>query len=264
MLFVVSCGNDNPGNADKATLVVTLTDAPFPYESVDYVNVTINKIEIKSVDAGIGSPFMTMSEKVQTFNLIELQNGVTAELVEMDLPVGDYDLIRFYVQKAEIKVKDNPVPFDLDIPSGVQTGIQALVSPPIEVVSGISAELLLDFDISKSFMVMGNPETPAQINGFKFQPVVRGINMTTAGRVSGFVKDASGAVVQGAEVWVKQDSVETTSGSDATGAYALIALPAGIYTAYATKADHDTVAIQNVEVVAGNESKHDFTLSALE
>ena len=63
---------------------------------------------------------------------------------------------------------------------------------------------------------------------------------------------------------MKQDSVETTSGSDATGAYALVALPAGIYTAYATKADYDTVAIQNVEVVVGNESKHDFTLSVLE
>ena len=88
--------------------------------------------------------------------------------------------------------------------------------------------------------------------------------MATAGRINGVVSDNSGSALEGAQVWVKQDSIETTGSSDATGAYALIALPEGMYTAYATKAEHDTVAIQDIEVVAGNQSTHNFSLRTLQ
>jgi len=38
-------------------------------------------------------------------------------------------------------------------------------------------------------------------------------------------------------------------------------LPAGTYSAFATKAGYDTVTVPNVEVIAGNQTLQDFTLT---
>jgi len=38
-------------------------------------------------------------------------------------------------------------------------------------------------------------------------------------------------------------------------------VPAGNYSVYTTKADHDTVSASGLEVVAGNETHQDFELT---
>ena len=43
----------------------------------------------------------------------------------------------------------------MKVPSGEQTGIKVFIDPGIHVEGGISAELLLDFDLSKSFVMRG-------------------------------------------------------------------------------------------------------------
>jgi len=260
LVFMVRCGDDNVSGGDVGTLVVRLTDAPFPIDLVDEANVTINKIELRESADG-DDPFLTLIEDAQLqFNLLDLQNDVTANLVQIDIDVGSYNLVRLFVTEPNVLLKDE-TNFDLTVPSGAQTGIKIFIDPAIEVVGGLTSELLLDFDVSKSFVVQGNPNTPAGINGFIFTPVIRAVNMSTAGRITGLVTDNSSAVLPNAEVWIEQESVVSATFTDETGAYALIGVPAGNDSVYTTKADHDTVSASGLEVVAGNETHQDFELT---
>ena len=259
--FMIGCGDDNVTDGDVGTLVVRLTDAPFPIDLVDEANVTINKIELRESADG-DDPFLTLIEDVELpFNLLDLQNDVTGDLVQIEIPVGSYNLVRLYVSEANVILKDG-TNFDLTIPSGAQTGIKIFIQPAIEVVGGLTSELLLDFDVSKSFVVQGNPNTPAGINGFIFKPVIRGVNMSTAGRITGTVVDTTSTILENAAVWVEQDSVVSMTFTDTNGYYALIGVTAGNYSVYTTKADYDTVSASGLEVVAGNETQQDFELTS--
>ena len=259
--LIVGCGDDSVTDGDVGTLVVRLTDAPFPIDLVDEANVTINKIELRESADG-DDPFLTLIEDVELpFNLLDLQNDVTGDLVQIEIPVGSYNLIRLYVSEANVILKDG-TNFDLTIPSGAQTGIKIFIQPTIEVAGGLTSELLLDFDVSKSFVVQGDPNTPAGINGFIFKPVIRGVNMSTAGRITGTVVDTTSTALENAAVWVEQDSVVSMTFTDTNGYYALIGVTAGNYSIYTTKADYDTVSTSGLIVVAGNETQQDFELTA--
>jgi len=259
--LIVGCGDNSVTDGDVGTLVVRLTDAPFPIDLVDEANVTINKIELRESADG-DDPFLTLIEDVELpFNLLDLQNDVTGDLVQIEIPVGSYNLVRLYVSEANVILKDG-TNFDLTVPSGAQTGIKIFIQPTIEVAGGLTSELLLDFDVSKSFVVQGDPNTPAGINGFIFKPVIRGVNMSTAGRITGTVVDTTSTILENAAVWVEQDSVVSMTFTDTNGYYALIGVTAGNYSIYTTKADYDTVSTSGLIVVAGNETQQDFELTA--
>ena len=59
------------------------------------------------------------------------------------------------------------------------------------VDGGLTSELLLDFDLSKSFVMRGNLDKPSGIIGFIFKPVIKAVNNTTAGRLEGLVTDTA-------------------------------------------------------------------------
>jgi len=147
------------------------------------------------------------------------------------------------------------------VPSGSQTGIKVHVSPFIEVSDRLTAELLLDIDLSRSFVLRGNMRTN---NGFIFKPVVRAANISTAGRLQGMVTDTSGVKVKEAEVWIAQDTVVATTFADTTGYYAIIGIPAGTYSVSATKDGYDTVSFDGVVIKAGNRTVTNFELTPLQ
>jgi hypothetical protein len=150
--------------------------------------------------------------------------------------------------------------FDLKIPSGPQSGIKMSVDSPILIVGGLTTELLLDFDLENSFNVQGNPDTPAGIKGFHFKPVVRAVNNSKAGRLVGTVKNDSAKVMANAKVWLKKDTVITSGFTGTDGTYALIGIPVGTYSAFATKTGYDTAMVANVKIVSANQTVLNFTL----
>jgi hypothetical protein len=253
MMFGCEKGLDN---SDTGTLSIKLTDAPFPIDLVSEANVKIVKLEVRNVQSDSeGYPFLVLSEEDSVFNLLELQNGITAELVEIEVPVGEYDLVRLYVDSAGIELKDQ-TEFDMKVPSGPQTGIKIFIDPPITVVGGLTSELVLDFDVSQSFVVQGNPYTPAGIKGFIFKPVVRAANVSVAGSIEGMVTDDNSNVLENAYVWIEDNGKIYSSFTGAEGHYALSAIPAGTYTVNVSKkndsAEVDIVSVEDVVVVAGN------------
>ncbi|MFW5820941.1 MAG: DUF4382 domain-containing protein [Bacteroidota bacterium] len=259
------CEEANETDSTSGKLKILLTDAPFPADLVEEANVVINKIDIrKKNNEDNGYPFITLKEEETSFNLLELTNGVTAELVDIELEPDSYDLVRLYVSEASILLKDG-TEHNLFVPSGAQTGIKIFIEPAIEVAGGLTAELILDFNVSKSFVVQGNPNSPAGIKGFIFKPVIKATNKATSGRLTGFVTDTSGVTLEEAEVNVlAADSVYTSSFTDEFGAYTVIGIDAGTYDVAFAKEGFVSDTIIDVEIIEGNATNLNTQLTPVE
>ncbi len=260
-IFFNGCNKDD--DKSGGNLIIKITDDPFPANLVEEANVTISKIEIREKSANEGDPYIILVETPISYNLLDLRNGFTADLPEFDVPVGVYDHIRLYISEASAKLKDGTT-YDLTVPSGAQTGIKIFIKPNIQVQGGLTAELILDFDVNKSFVALGNINSSGGIEGFHFKPVIRAVNSSTAGRIGGTVSDTSSNYLSDASVWIEQDTIISFTITDSTGFYALIGIPAGTYSIYATKMDFDTVTYPNIEVIEGNQTLQDFILTPLE
>jgi len=260
-LVLIFNGCNKTNDDGNGRLVVKVTDAPFPVNFIESATVTIIKVEIRKAGDGIsdGNPFTVLWEGSETFNLLELRNGVAEELLDLEIPAGEYNLIRLYVDEASLKVKDGDN-FSLKVPSGHQTGIKIFIRPGLVVEGGLTTELLLDFDLSGSFVMRGNIDSPAGIKGFIFKPVIRAVNNSTAGRLEGKVTDKNNAKIKAASIIVKQDTVVASAIADTMGYYAIIGLPAGTYSVQAAKENFDTVKVDNVKIVGGNRTILDFIL----
>jgi Domain of unknown function (DUF4382)/Carboxypeptidase regulatory-like domain len=259
--FLLSLGACNRNSSEgDGRVIVRITDAPFDINSIESATVTITRVEIKKVGDGIsdGNAFVTLSDDTVTIDLIDLRNGITETLLDLEIPAGEYDMVRLYVDEAGLKLKDNADPYSVKVPSGRQTGIKIKIDPALEVAGGLTSELLLDVDLSRSFVLRGNMHNN---NGFIFKPVVRAANMTTAGRIVGMVTDTADVKIKEATVWLEQDTVVATAFADTLGYYAIIGIPAGTYSISATKDGYDTVRFDGVNIVAGNKIVRNFELT---
>jgi hypothetical protein len=238
--------SDNEMGLKKGTgtVVFKLTDAPFPANLVEEANVTIDWIkllknetesnELETDEELEESPSVLMVELEEplTFNLLELANGLTATLAEMDVPAGIYREIRLHVTDAGIVLKDGSK-FDLKVPGGNTSGLKIKLNPVLEMEEGAYGEVLFDFDVSRSFVMQGNMVNgKGKINGFIFKPVVRAVAhvQTLAGEVSGFVTDSEENPVENATLTLIDDEETiTTAITGEDGFYAMIGILPGTY-----------------------------------
>lgn len=259
---------------EYGTINLELTDAPFPYDFVSEANVTIFKIDarlkntLETEDTGESedeSNFITLYEGDMTANLLELTNGITKSMGEIEVPVGTYDLVRVYVSEGSVLLSDG-TSYELNVPSGVQTGIKVFIKPGIEVASSITSDLLLDFDVHKSFKPKGNINAVSEITGFNFTPVIRAANMSVSGSLSGMVATTMGDVttpIEGATVSVVSGAtVISTTFTDANGGYMFLGLDAGNYRVTLEAMDYETLISEEVTIIAANETNLDFSLVA--
>ncbi len=261
LLIATACSQSYKTEDQQGRLVLKVTDAPFDISSIESATVKIVKIELKKVGDGIsdGYQYITLSEEPVTIDLIDLRNGVTETLLDLEIPEGSYDMVRLYVDEAGLKLKDSDDIHSLKVPSGSQTGIKVHLNPALEVAEGSLSEILLDIDLSRSFILRGNL---SHNNGFLFKPVVRAANMAKSGCIRGTVTDGSNAAIRDAAVWVEQDTVLATSFTDSLGFYAIMGVPAGEWKVSATKTGFDTVSFEGVNVIAGNRTLVNFSLTA--
>ena len=282
-LFLLSfMGCQEVSNDQTGRIIVKITDAPFPIDFIEDASVTITKVEMRleemsgeseegeveeeEVEEGEveeeeveESPFITLFEGSEIFNLLELRNGVMATFLDLEIPVGNYNLIRIYVENASIAVKGYDT-YSVKVPSGSQTGVKVFMKPSLKVAGGLTAEVVLDFSLEKSFVLKGNMNTPAGIKGFNFKPVIRAVNNTIAGSVEGVVSDTAGVLLPGVLVSIGQDAVLSSATTDGDGFYAMPGILPGIYTMSAEFAGYNTLSVEGVEVVEGNKTVQDIAL----
>ncbi len=217
------------GDGDTGTLSVLLTDAPFPTDLVESAYVTIDSVVIHAMHI---DEFITLSSDPAEYDLMELRNGETALLADLDIPTGEYNQIRLLVNddSARVVLKEGPT-LPLTVPSGEKSGLKINILPHLSIGAGTTGEVLLDFDVSKSF-TMQYGQGGGAITGFHFKPVVRAVNLASAGKLHGTVTDASlDTLIADAQVSISSpDSVLTTTFTNTSGAYAFLGIPVGTYT----------------------------------
>ncbi len=276
LVVFISCTDGDDSLSNMGRLIVQITDAPFPHDLVAEANVTIFKIDARQkehememdseTDEEENSPFIILMEEEVQINLLELTNGLTERLVNTDVPVGTYDLIRIYVKGVNIVLTDGTT-FDLNVPSGEQTGIKIFIKPGLVVEGGLTADLLLDFDVGKSFVPKGNRNDFTGITGFNFKPVIKACNKSTAGTLTGVVATIQEEVavgLEGAQIAVfAADTLNTTTFTDEAGAYMVLGLDAGSYDVEVELEGYEMQTAEGIEITAANKTIQDFELTPI-
>jgi hypothetical protein len=272
ILIFVSCNNDESiPQGTKGRINVHLTDSPYPIGLIESAFVTIDKVEIRqnleSVKGEDKDSFIVISEEKMEIDLLELTNGITEQIATVDLEPGTYDQIRLHVVDATVLLTDG-TEYDLKVPSGSSSGLKIKFDPAIQILEGETSDVLLDFDISRSFVVKG--KVGKHINGFNFKPVVRGVFLGLAGRVEGNVSDMTGVPLENAMVtlWLPDDiqgetaddKLKVSSFTDANGNYKLIGIPSGTYSIGCELEGYVGDTLTNVIVSSGQSVKSDFKL----
>lgn len=105
--------------------------------------------------------WLSLVETSQEYDLLTLQDGVSAALGDVVIPAGNYDQIRLAVTEASVVIAG--ITYELDIPSGAQTGLKLPYDYSME--PGEEYELMLDFDAAESIRQIGD-------GTYKLQPVI--------------------------------------------------------------------------------------------
>lgn len=188
--FAVSAceSSTEPG---MARLSVLLTDAPSDY--LESATVDIGAVTLRGADG----TWTTVVEDGEVYDLLDLQNGVTALLGTVVIPAGTYTELRMVVQSATVTLlpdyqfEDGSQSMDLAVPSGASSGIKIALenADGAEEDGGVEINeettLIVDFDVASNFVMLGSPESG--IKGFNFTPRLRAVVEAVAASMAGLV-----------------------------------------------------------------------------
>lgn len=172
-------------------LQVRLTDAPFSTDLVSRVDVWVLRVDVRrdvttdadaddnlAANTSTSSGWTTVATPDQSIELLALQHGVSTALGGATIAAGDYQSARLLIDpsRSSVTLKDGTVLTssstpNVTFPSAAQSGIKINLDRPIAIAADGTTTALVDFDVSKSFVMRGN--TIGQ-NGLLFKPVVRG------------------------------------------------------------------------------------------
>jgi hypothetical protein len=257
-LSLYSCNEKSSSSIEGSGLLrIMATDAPFNFDLIESAEITVGEILVRKSS---GSK-ITVSEKEMTLDLLKLRNGVVETLADIEIPAGSYDEILLIVRNASVDMKDGRH-FDLTVPSGAQSGLKIFVKPEIVITTNMSTDVLLDFDLSQSFVPQG---TANNITGFNFKPVIRAANLSNAGSISGQVESVvNDELLAGAVVTVLSGTeVVATAVTDENGYFKVIGLTEGAYNVTAEKSQYSMMKMDSVSVTAGNEVTTQFVLTPI-
>jgi hypothetical protein len=256
-LSLTAC-DESPGTlgllkTETGQLTVQLTDKPFPFSDVKRVDIFVVRIDAKMAETDAAeaenesemSGWTTLVSPNALFNLLDLTNGKTANLGVATLPAGTYRSFRLVIDtdQSSITLNNDAKPAVI-WPAAGKNGIKILLDEPVVVAA--ASNLLIDFDVGRSFVMRGNSILQ---NGLLFKRVLRATSQQSTGSVSGSVRaeTAAGAGVADATVEVLKNGTTLTdtndnnivrSGmTDAAGTFTLAFVPPGTYVVRATPPD---------------------------
>jgi hypothetical protein len=255
----LAAGCESSTGAGTGHLTVLLTDSPIA--GIQSASFHISQVYLIGGSDATGPRYAITGTPVD-YDLLTLQDGVTAQLGDADIPVGTYTQMRFVVAQATITLKD-PLTFSdgstsktLTVPSGMQTGIKVNFGGPLQITPGRTV-LVAEIDVSRNFVFTGPPSAPT---GALFTPVIRAAVQNLAGSISGTVGAGHLPALVFAinpNLTAPADTVTTAVPDGTTGAYALPLLPPGTYTVLAVStanpAPYAVIGTQTGVVVAASQ-----------
>lgn len=187
---LVGC-SDSALGPGEGRISVRMTDAPFPFDEVESIDMFVVRVEAKAeatteqdvaldvedADAAESDGWIVLATPNESFNLMELRNGATVFLGDEAVPVGTYHSIRLILDtdKSSVTLKNGMVLTatstpSIKFPSAGKSGIKVLFTTPILVADGETVDVLLDFDAELSFVLRG---ATIDQNGLLFTPVIK-------------------------------------------------------------------------------------------
>lgn len=285
LALTAACDDTSAPDDGTATLTVALTDAA----DVTFDAATIEVGEIRLVREG--GPPVVLTDYAGEHDLLELQNGVMADLATLEIDTGRYLQMRLEILSANVTLgdgfefSDGAKTRELKVPSGAQSGLKINLTAAdgdpetagVNITSGESI-LVVDVDVSQNFVVQGPTAGPLAIQGVLFTPLLRATLEDVAGSIEGAVTYDSATpdeeteratvtadLVPGSSSVLEEmqtDMVSTTAAAD--GSYKLWFLAPGDYDVSAEATIDGTPYIdgpQTVTIGEGDaETGVDFTL----
>jgi len=236
----------------KPVAQVLLTDAPFPYDSVQHVNIYVDRIEANtSPDTSGGGQWVLIAQPRQVFDLLTLQQGGTAFLGQNELAAGQYSSIRMVIRADLSAIRWNDgssAQIQWPSPGTGEITLYAIVEQPL-AVSSSGAVIVIDFDLGRSFLYnyYGTKE-------FTLVPWLRAVNSAATGTLRGTVTSSYSGQSQpipnaNVTLFVGDPNafpsswyVAVTGRSDATGFYKVAYVPAGTYIVRVEQPDYPFLA----------------------
>jgi hypothetical protein len=286
LVLLVACSDrSDPGPGDENATRVLLTDAPFPFDRVERVDLHVVSVSASlTPDTSAAGSFVTVATPDRTIDLLTLQHGVIDELGALELPEGVITAVRLTIDTdhSSLTLKDGTVLTGSSTPgiawqsSAGRPVLNALIHEQIEVPD-TGGTVVIDFDVGKAFI------TPQEINpastdeGFIFSPVLRAADGTKTGSIVGVVQSGGGPVedaslrlylgnpAESENTW----SVLGTARSDASGGFEFSfvtrsahwsEVPAQASNSYIVAVDPpsglaaERALVQDVVVTAGHET----------
>lgn len=221
-----ACSGNSTGSSDTTgSVVVRVTDAP----SDDFESATIFVSQVALIPSGGSASAAVVSNTKASFDLLTLQNGVTAQMAAGAVATGNYSQVRLLVDSARVVLKsghtfaDGSTTAVLHVPSGSESGLKVNFGSPVSVTTGQTV-LVVDFNLASSFVFQGPSSHP---NSVTLKPVIHATAIDVAGTISGTI---SPAVANTAVYAISgSDTVQTTFASSVDGSYTLHFLPPGNY-----------------------------------
>jgi hypothetical protein len=244
-VLIAACSQtDGMSTAKPGATQVFLTDAPFPYDQVDRVDVYIVRVAAGTSPDTTGSGPGVIAAPHRAYNLLALGNGATAKLGEGILLSGQYVqfLVTIDCDSSSITLKNGTVLTSRTSP-GINWGgypgrssFGLFTDPPIQVAD-TGAVVVIDFDLGRSFQAV-NPANPAA--GFNYIGYMQVYNSAVTGSMSGTVMGQNAGPIADASIallvvnpYYPNDeatwSVFGTARTDATGRFRLPYASPGTY-----------------------------------
>ncbi|MFC0261865.1 DUF4382 domain-containing protein [Fontibacter flavus] len=220
ILVATSCDmeRDESIAEGNAKVNIFLIDAPADY---DEVWVEVLGVEIlpkggneSNESAWINLPYEKNDQKI---NLLSLTGGASEHLGEVEVPAGEISQIRLLLGDDNY-IMQNGQRLELKTPSAQQSGLKLKVDKPLN--PGISYDLVIDFDASRSIVKAGNS------GQYILKPVLRVVAEASATIEGTVLPLEAGPVVVSAII--EEDSVGTFA--DDNGLFVIRGLRGGNYT----------------------------------
>ena len=203
-MALVACGGGD-GSRPTGSLTLGITDAPI--DGADHVFIQFSSVTLKPSDDddfidddGLGGDgfggddnpsFETVEfDEPKRIDLLAQRNGQRRLLLSNEqVPAGEFESIRLGLDLGigESIIVIDGQEFDLDIPSGAESGLR--VVNRFTILGGDSLDLTIDFDLRKSII-----ETPLGSSVFQLRPTLRLVRTAEVGEISiratpGFIND---------------------------------------------------------------------------
>ena len=275
--IAVACykGDTTPGGLGnrKPMAKVLLTDAPFPFDSVQSVQVYIVSIALSThPDTGTSADSMhwvTVAAPHRQIDLLTLQQGLTDSLGIHEVTADQYKAVLVTLNvdsSAGIRFKNGSAAVVRWNGAG-QGSYASFVEAPVNIPDS-GAVIVIDFDVGRSFQYNNWGD-----GAFDFFPWIRAVNRAATGNIAGTVRrdSSTGAVGPVANATVTAWGggpanwyIISTGKTDAVGHYRLAYLLPGTYIVGVDPPSNSFASAldSNVAVNQGFETTHNVTLSA--